>query len=312
MIKIVYVFTGTEKPAYLNMLRISVASVEKQTPDMKIEILTDSDTGEYLLSNHIFDNENVSVVSAETPEGYSVVEKSRYLKTNLRQLVTGDFLYIDSDTIVCADLSGIEPKESVSMVLDAHCLFEEQEWSSRIRRKAQELGIDLSGCVRYYNGGVILAKDDEKARELFRRWYEKWENTRKPGMHQDQFSLNAVNIETNLISELDGVFNCQLTANDRAFSYLRNVKILHYLSAQRNGIYRLNDIELLESDLTDDDINDIITYPEKQFCPFHFYSDDSPEYQVMQGALFHLAYRWYLNHRKLYNFFEKVLSKLRK
>ena len=313
MIKLVYVMTGVEKPEYLNMLRISVASAKMRSPDVPVEIVTDNATGEYLLSNRVFDSENVSVVCADTPENYSIVEKSRYLKTNLRQIVRGDFLFIDSDTIVCADLSGVCPEASVSLVLDEHVpLSEQEDGGAMIRAKAARVGISLDGCTRYFNSGVILSKDDDTARQFFRRWYEKWENTRKPGMHQDQFSLNAVNAEMDVIEELDGTWNCQLTAGDAAFANLRNVKILHYLSIQPHGIYRLNDISLMRRALTDEEIGMIAAYPEKQFKPFHFYADDSPEYQVLNGAQYRLAYRWYTSRPKLYNTIEKLLSKLRK
>ncbi len=313
MIKIVYVMTGTEKPEYLNMLRISVASARLQMPSVDIEIVTDVDTGEYILSNHIFDKDVVTINSEKTPDGFTTVEKSRFLKTNLRQLVEGDFLYIDSDTIVCADFSEIKPEASVSLVLDEHVpLYMQENSGSRILSGAEKVGISLEGCTRYYNGGVFLVKDDETAHEFFRRWYEKWESTRKPGMHQDQFSLNSVNMEMDCINELDGTWNCQVTVNDKAFSFLRNVKILHYLSIQENGIYRLNDIGLMRKDLTDDEINEIITHPEKQFKPFHFYADDSVEYQVMQGSQFHLAHRLFTRHKALYNRIDKVLSKFRK
>lgn len=313
MIKLVYVLTGTEKSEYLNMLRISVASAVLQMPTVPIEIVTDRSTGEYLLANNVFDNENVFVHCADTPESYSIVEKSRFLKTNLRRLVKGDFLFIDSDTIVCADFSDITPEASLNFVLDEHVPLDLQEnGGSMVRSKAAKVGISLDGCTRYFNSGVILAKDDETAHEFFRRWYEKWESSRIPGMHQDQFSLNSVNMEMNCINELDGTWNCQVNANDIAFSFLRKVKILHYLSILPDGIYRLNDIKLLRNELTDDEIKEIVTYPEKQFKPFHSYSDDSTEYKVMQSAQYHLAYRLFTRHKKLYNAIEKTLSKFRK
>lgn len=312
MIKIVYVLTGIQKPEYLNMLRISVASAIKQMPSIKIEIVSDIETADYLSTNHVIAQENVTVVAEDVPKEYSTVEKSRYLKTNLRRMVTGDFLYIDTDTIICDDLSHICPVSSVNLVLDENCLLTEQEYCEMIRSKAAKVGIDLSECTHYFNGGVIFAKDDEKANAFFRRWFEKWESTHTPKMPQDQFSLNAVNMEMGCIGELDGTWNCQLTATDKALPYFRNVKILHYLSPHPYSIYRLNEIDLMRKELTADEIEMIISAPEKLFRPFHYYADDSIEYQVMQGAQFHLAFRWYIKHPGLYNFFEKVLSIFRK
>ena len=313
MLSIVYVHVGTEKTEYLNMLRISAASVRKRMSSTDIVILTDSETAACLKKAEWTADEHLSIVPCDIPDGYSTVEKSRYLKTHLRELVRGDLLYIDSDTIVCEDVSDAVPPSSVCMVLDEHGLLAEQEYNGgAVMKAARERGLDLSGCVRYYNGGVIMAKDDEKARDFFRRWFELWDSTRKPKMHHDQYTLNYVNLQTDVIAELDGGWNCQITATYRAFPYLRRLKVLHYLSAQPHGIYRLNDIDLLRKDFTDEEIEAIISEPEKQFCPFHMFSDESEEYRIMEQSHFHLIYRMYTRHRGLYDFTEKLLRKLRK
>lgn len=313
MIKIVYVYTGTGQTEYLNMLRISAASVRRHMPAVVVEAVTDAETGAFLQTQPFVHAQHIQIISADVPPSYSTVEKSRFLKTNLRRLVSGDFLYLDTDTIVCADISQTSPAASVSMVLDSHCPFSEQEnGGAELTARAAKVGISLAGCTRYFNCGVILARDDEPARVLFRRWYETWERTRRPDMHHDQFSLNAVNGEMQLIEELDGAWNCQLTSGYRAFSYLRDVKILHYLSAQPYGIYRLNDSALLRGELTEADVEEIITHPERQFRPFRFYAEDSPEHIIMQQSQYHLVYRLYTGHPKLYRFGERLLSKFRK
>ena len=313
MIKLVYVTVGTQKTEYLNMLRISLASARRHMPDIGIEVVTDAETGAHLNASEIPQKYGATIVPINVDGDYTTVEVSRVLKTNLRELVTGTFLYLDTDTIICEDFSDYEPEASVNLVADAHCLLAEQEEGGEpVRRAARQRGLNLDDCVHYYNGGVFIAKDDETAHEFFRKWHETWLRTKAPKMHHDQYSLNTVALETGAVRELDGTWNCQLTANDKAFSYLRNVKILHYLSLQDAGIYRLNREALMTGTLSDEIIDEIIDAPEKQFCPFHFYADDSPEYQIMQQSQFHLAYRMYTRHPKLYRFFDKLLSVFRK
>lgn len=313
MIKLVYVVVGTEKKEYLNMLRISLASARMHMPSIAIEIVTDEETGAFLAAGDIPQKYRAAVIPCPIDGDYTTVERSRVLKTNLRALVTGDFLYLDTDTIICEDFSDAAPQGSVNMVADAHCLLSEQEENGEpILRAARRRGLDLTGCVHYYNGGVLLAKDDETAREFFARWHETWKKTKQPGMHHDQYPLNYVEMQMHAVHELDGTWNCQLTANDRAFSYLRGVKILHYLSLQPAGIYRLNSKELMTGDLSDEQIREIIEAPEKQFRSFHFYADDSAEYQIMQQSHYHLVYRLYTRRPKLYRFGEKLLSGFRK
>lgn len=312
MIKLVYVMVGVEKTEYQNMLRISLASARKWMPDIEIVIVADDETASSLKSGDLPKKYSVDITSVTVEGDYTTVEKSRYIKTQLREFVTGDFLFLDTDTIICADISDAAPEGSVNMALDAHCLFEEQgENAKLIRSKAQKKGISLDGCVKYYNSGVILAKDDDDAHLFFRKWFESWDKTRLPGLHQDQHSLNAVAMQTGLVHELDGTWNCQLTANDRAFSYLRNVRILHYLSLQPEGIYRLNRREELNS-LTDEKIEQIINAPEKQFIRFYYYAEDSTENRIMEQSLYRLVYRMYTRRPKLYHRLEKMFSKLRK
>lgn len=313
MIKLVYVVVGTEKTEYINMLRISLASARKHMPDIEIEIVTDTETGAFLSSGDIPKKYGAKVVACPIEGEYNTVEKSRVLKTNLRALTKGDFLFLDTDTIICGDFSDVEPKGSLNLVLDAHGLLSEREnEGADIVRAAKERGLDLDGCEKYFNSGVILAKDNAEAHMFFEKWHELWKKTKQPKKHHDQFSLNYVQRQTNLICELDGTWNCQITANDRAFYYLRNVRILHYLSLQNEGIYKLNRKELMTSSLTDEQIQKIIDEPEKQFCDFHFYAEDSIDYRIMQQSHYHMIYRIYTRHPKLYRFGEKLLSKLRK
>ena len=114
------------------------------------------------------------------------------------------------------------------------------------------------------------------------------------------------------ICELDGTWNCQLTANYRAFSYLRGVKILHYLSLQPEGIYRLNRDELMTSELTDSQIEELIDRPEQHFLRFYFYAEDSVDNRIMLGSHYHLIRRIFTRRPKLYRFGEKFFSRFRK
>ncbi len=48
------------------------------------------------------------VVIGNVPENYSPKERSRELKTRVREYIKGDFFYIDTDTIICKSLDGID------------------------------------------------------------------------------------------------------------------------------------------------------------------------------------------------------------
>ena len=310
MFKIVYVTVGSKKTEYINMQRIAVASAKKHMPDVPVVIVTDDLTLPHLRKH--LDRDGVELSAFPIPDGYSIVEKSRYLKTNLRNLLDGDFLFLDSDTIICTDFSKEVPDCSVGLVLDENRPLDEQDdGGAAIRRAAEKRGFDLSECHYYFNSGVIWAKDDEPARLFFKDWFERWENSRSPGNHHDQFSLNAVQKDRKLITELDGSWNCQFTSCYASLSYLRNVKVMHYLSVQPDGLYRLNNAELMCGELSDEEIGKIIERPERLLNPFHMFADSSDEYKLTLTSHYSFIARIYKRHPKLFRFWEKVLSKFR-
>ena len=171
MIKLVYVVVGAEKTEYLNMLRISLASARRHMPAITIEIVTDEETGRALSKGEIPEKYRAEIIAVPIEGDYNTVERSRVLKTNLRELVSGDFLYLDTDTIICEDISELEMPGSVCLVADAHCLLSEQEEGGEpVRRMARRRGLDLDGCVHYYNGGVMAVRDDPAAHAFFQKW----------------------------------------------------------------------------------------------------------------------------------------------
>ena len=309
MFKLVYVTVGSDKTEYINMLRISVASAKKHMPQVPVVIVTDEDTLAVLRK---YFSGGAELAAFQVPEKYNTAEKSRYLKTNLRSLISGDFLYLDSDTVICADFSSAAPCCELGLVLDENRLLDSQDDNgAAIRRSAEKRGFDLSGCSRYYNGGVIWAKGCQAAKDFFGEWFSLWDKTRSEGNHHDQYSLNTVEQRRGLITELDGSWNCQFTSCGEALSYLKNVKIMHYLSIQPNGIYRLNNAELMKSELGDGQIAEMIERPERLFNPFHTVADSSEDYLLTKTSHYRFISRMYERHPKLFRFGEKLLSKFR-
>ena len=125
MFKIVYVTVGADKIEYINMQRIAVASAKKHMPHVPVVIVTDGETLPKLRKYKDF--AGVELASFPVPADLNTVEKSRYLKTNLRSLISGDFLYIDSDSIICEDFSSDLPECSLGLVLDENRPLAEQD-----------------------------------------------------------------------------------------------------------------------------------------------------------------------------------------
>lgn len=127
--KIVYDVISTSEDNYFEQAWASAWSLKYYTQGAYIIILTDIATKRTIYSDarkkslEIFDE----VITVNFEKEYSNKEKSRWIKTNMRRLVEGDFLFIDSDTIVCGDLTEIDniKLNAIGAVLDNHCYSQE-------------------------------------------------------------------------------------------------------------------------------------------------------------------------------------------
>lgn len=100
--KIVYVVASLDDDIYMEQAIVSAWSAHHYNPDVNIVLVCDQDTEATLhkgnrqryveeLFNEIF--------VQQLPDTYSMIERSRALKTMVRNIVTGDFLYLDTDTM---------------------------------------------------------------------------------------------------------------------------------------------------------------------------------------------------------------------
>lgn len=242
--KIVYCLVSDRTDYYYEQLLISLCSLRKHNLDANVEVICDQDTFSTLTSirRGIFEH-GIHVVPVEVPKNWRKTERSRYLKSNLRRLVRGDYLYIDTDTIICSKLDSIDDIDcDIAAVLDSHlerplpkfskCRHHTEKWIWGVAHKAD---IDITGLWQY-NGGVLYVKDSPKAYELYKRWAEKYSEFLKYGIVIDQLSLLLSNHEMgNVISDLDAKFNCMVSFKEGR-ELVNNAAIIHYFPGQKKNI----------------------------------------------------------------------------
>lgn len=171
------------------------------------------------------------------PPGLSQMQRSRFLKTSIRQRVKGDFVFLDLDTVIVGDLSEIESIEcDMAIALQHDCMDNNHEAAKkRIMRYNTLRNIkktEMHGIKTFFNSGVILYKDTPLCHKLGEEWHKAWfESSTKYGWHKDQADLDIVNVAfNNKIKILDGKFNCQLVGFRFAMKHLSDCKILHYMN----------------------------------------------------------------------------------
>ena len=226
-----YTLTSTENDYFYEQFLLSATSLKIQIPDAQIILLCDTKTIETLAEkrqNHL--KLIAKIISVETPARFNQIEISRWVRTSMRRLVKGDFLFLDGDTVVTDDLSAIfQTHTNFSACLDKHSLIDIHSKKTSIITKNKLLGFDSHITNHHYNGGVLFCPDTPETHKIFDRWHELWLYSRKKNIIRDQPSLNmAIYENQSCFSELDGTWNCQIAYN--GLPYLSCSRIIHYFA----------------------------------------------------------------------------------
>lgn len=273
--KILYVLTSDAEDGYAEQLLLSLLSLRRHCGEAQVYILTDRATreqlpvrgksGETLLK--LADEWIVAELDASLPKQL----RSRLLKTGMRDYIDGDFLFIDSDTLIMHPLDGIDRIESpLAMCLDHHCPLRDIVIYKDLIAHCRQIGFEMSLEDSYFNSGVIYARDTPEVREFFRIWQKKYLIGRERGMKQDQPSLAWTVSERPIVARLDEVWNCQLPYGTR---YMKDAIIFHYFSSGQDGsgLFYLNHPEILEKirrdAVPDQMVDEIIDDPFKGISP---------------------------------------------
>ena len=265
--KIVYVLVSGKNDFYLEQTLISVYSCRLHNREANITIVLDSDTSKSLKGSRAeIKKYATELIVAEIPSEYNNMQKSRYLKTSLRSIVEGDFLYIDSDTVIADDLSEIDGIEAnLAAVFDSNrCLpISDTGYTSDgyINYNTGKLGWPSVIGSYNFNGGVILARSCSLAREFFNRWHELWKESVSKGLNIDMPALCRTNNEMGgCIQTLDGIWNCQIQR--QGLPLLPCAKIIHCFTGGNVTFYELCSEKVLQkikhTGLIDDETKELI------------------------------------------------------
>lgn len=227
--KILYVLVSTENDIYLEQAYLSLYSLRRIMKDAHVVMVMDRLTEESLTGNRKKILEYISeVVVIDLPADLTGQRRSRILKTSCREYISGDYLFIDCDTIIEKPLEGIDdiPYE-LAACRDTHSSFMENPYREMCLKDCRRLGYDASNEDTYFNSGVILAKDTPMVRHFYKEWHKNWKAGTEKKVNMDQPSFALTNHELGyVIKPLSDIWNCQVIHGVR---YLNDAKILHYL-----------------------------------------------------------------------------------
>ena len=238
--KFVYVLTSDDTDYYYEMALLSIHSLLRYHPKATVFLVMDEDTFNRLKERHSSILNKTTPVAVFIPKEYTKMQRSRYLKTRLPHFVNGNFLYLDTDTIICNSLKEIDQMGQMDINLG---LVMDGNGASSIRgsftRKyhialTQNAGFSQMEEEPFYNGGVIYAKDNPITHLYFDTWHDSWKQSLLKGLSQDQPALYQTNkILNHPEKELPGVWNCQVYYT-QALSYIPKAKVLHIYATTTN------------------------------------------------------------------------------
>lgn len=224
---IVYVLVSSDKDLYLEELWVSLFSLRLFHPTVSVKVLADAPTAKRILQKKTLAEMITEIVTVSVPEQYSPKQRSRQIKTTIREIIEGDYLFIDTDTVITKPLDDITNSEGdILAVPDGHlplseCLFPPLTAVKNI------FNDDCSDSKHWYNSGVMLVRDNELTHQFYKRWNENWTySCFEKGNSQDQPSLLKTDKEFGyIIKELPGIYNAQVAMS---LKYFADAAIVHW------------------------------------------------------------------------------------
>ncbi len=324
--KVVFVLTSTEKDIYLEQLWVSLYSLRKLMPkgDAHVVLITDKITESSFVGHRkkflsLVDEKIVVDLNASM----SGLQRSRWLKTKSRDLVKGDMLYIDSDTIFVSRLDELDNMDcELGGVKDCHAsrVNSSRSWdmpkAEEFINNCKALGYDVTKEDVTFNGGMVYAKDTELSHRFFEMWHKEWVEGVEKGVNTDQPSYTKTNIALgHPMQEMSGIWNCQVVFG---LQYFFHAKILHYFAvsvakkSKTMPYWFMNDF-VYEDVKKEGDITDTIKNALNH--PFDLFENGTKilvgdEAIVASTRPFIYSYYLYAHHRNLFKKLDKFLKML--
>lgn len=236
--KFVYVLTCTPEALYVEWALISLCSLRRIHPSAYTVLIVDDVTDNVLVGDRAEILEYVSekYVAYDCPQEMSLNERSRFLKTSVRQRIEGDYLFVDCDTVICKSLKHLDGMRCVGACLDSHLYLSEYSppLYEELRKKIALIGLNIEEETTYFNSGIMYVPDNEESHHLYNLWHKIWLDNLPRGIYQDQPALAKANRDCGYpIQRLSDFYNCIVYTQN---NFIRDAYILH-ISSFKNPSY---------------------------------------------------------------------------
>ena len=116
---IAYILISTPNDTFYEQTAISVMTLRKVMPDANVYILVDKDTKSTFKDKRtILEKYSVNIITVDVPEKFNNRDRSRFIKTSMNKYLPDNFIFIDSDTVICDKFDKIDSNIDIGMVLN--------------------------------------------------------------------------------------------------------------------------------------------------------------------------------------------------
>ncbi len=316
--KIVYVLISSDDDIYLEQAYISMFSAKYYMPDCHIVLVTDKLTSETFIGtrkNEVKYADDFIVVDLDSNK-FNAQQRSRQLKTSVRNRIDGNFIFIDCDTIITKPLYDIDYIETdIAACRDTHSDFINNPYRNMCIEHGHLLGWPIDQESEYFNSGVIYVKDTNLTHEFYKRWNENLNSGYSKKVYMDQPSFAKTNYEMgHVVKKLPDIWNCELK---HGVKYLKDAYIVHYLCTnpshfQDKQFFILNEKNVLLEVKKTGEINESIKNTIKD--PFYgiaelthcFAGEDVYYFHSLRYSFFRK--NWHIGKKNIIDFFLRCLN----
>ena len=319
MYSVCYVLIDNTMLRYYNELLISLSSLRQKGFRGSVRILTDEKTAKEIEKQNSQELMELSaeLVVIDIPDKYSQKERSRFIKTSMREYVKGDFLFLDTDTIIADKLPVVVSDHDIAMVRDMHGTMLECGKVDFYRNLFEKCHYSFDASARMFNSGVIWCKDTAFSHYFFKRWHDEWIYTQSCGVVRDQVSLCKLSDEfVGVIAEIDDRFNVQV-ARLISLKHLIHAVVIHYFNDYNHSesCYALQQPEIQTEVFHSEIIQNIIESPREAFAPCRLVKLNGTEDQLAKTATYRCLHWGYTRQNKVFHVIEslaRIIVKMRR
>jgi hypothetical protein len=183
-----YVLAGAGDGTYADLTYASIAFLRHLHPKDQIILLADAPAANALReAAHPLLTDVSELRVCDTGQSNPVVA-SRWLKTSMRRLVKGPFVFLDADTLPVGQLDKLFKDDcDFAAVSDYHSADPRRAFPDNLLPLHQNVGWPRPS--RYFNSGVLYFGDTSTAHELGDAWHAAWWDWSSANGHHDQPAL---------------------------------------------------------------------------------------------------------------------------